>query len=185
MDDAGRWADDYNALPQDQPLFWLEEPQVTRVRILVGRGSETDLRLALKILEALDEIVNRTYNTRFKIKVLALRALALDAQGNALRPIGISQSIELSQPGGFIRVYIDLGAPMQAMLSRLAGQSLVVGWGPPGAQGPTAGAQGSLLLERRALLLERRAPLRGPFTASWQPSPVLGTGSRLAMTNSK
>jgi LuxR family transcriptional regulator, maltose regulon positive regulatory protein len=128
VDDAGRWADAYNAPPPDQPLIWLEEPQVTRVRILVARRSTADLQLALQILDVLDEIAGRTYNTRYKIRILALRALALGAQGNvpdALRVLG--QSVELAQPGGFIRVFIDLGDPMQALLSQLAGQDLSAG----------------------------------------------------------
>ena len=35
--------------------------------------------LALQILDVLDEIAERTHNTRYKIEILALRALALDA----------------------------------------------------------------------------------------------------------
>ena len=61
--------------------MWLEEPQMTRVRALVARGTDADLRLALQILDVLNEIVDRTHNTRYKIEILALRALALDAQG--------------------------------------------------------------------------------------------------------
>jgi LuxR family transcriptional regulator, maltose regulon positive regulatory protein len=138
MDAAGRWAGAFTDLPPDQPFMWLEEPQVTRAQVLVARGGDDDLRLALQILDALDEIADRTHNTCHKIEVLALRALALDAQGNSAdADRALCQSIDLSQPGGFIRVYLDLGAPMQAMLSRLAGYGTVVG------QSSAAGAQGS------------------------------------------
>ena len=81
LEGAGRWADTFTDPPPDQPLMWLEEPQVTRARILVARGAEADLQLALQILDVLDEIAERTHNTRYKIEILALRALALDAQG--------------------------------------------------------------------------------------------------------
>ena len=77
LEGASRWADAFTDLPPDQPMVWLEEPQVTRVRVLVARGTDADLRLALQILDVLDEIVERTYNTRYKIEILALRALAL------------------------------------------------------------------------------------------------------------
>ena len=67
--------------------MWLEEPQVTRVRVLVARGGETDLHLAMQILDVLDEIADRTHNLRYKIEILALRALALDARGKPAKPM--------------------------------------------------------------------------------------------------
>ena len=60
LEGAGYWVDSFTDPPPDQPLLWLEEPQVTRARILLARGGEADLRLALQILDALDEIVERT-----------------------------------------------------------------------------------------------------------------------------
>jgi LuxR family maltose regulon positive regulatory protein len=125
LEGAGRWADTFTDPPPDQPLLWLEEPQVTRARILVARGAEADLRLARQTLDVLDEITERTHNTRYKIEILALRALALDAQGETSAAESIlMQAVDLSRPGGFIRVFVDLGKPMQEMLRRLAKQGL-------------------------------------------------------------
>ncbi len=83
LEGAGIWADTFTGPPPDQPLMWLEEPQVTRARLLLERGTDADLELALQILEALDEIAERTHNIRYKIEILALRALALDGQGQS------------------------------------------------------------------------------------------------------
>jgi LuxR family maltose regulon positive regulatory protein len=128
LEGAGRWVDTLTDLPPDQPLMWLEEPQVSRVRILLARGGESDVILALKILDVLGEITERTHNTRYKIEILALRALVLDAV--AQRAVGetsqadavLQQAVDLARLGGFIRVFVDLGVPMQAMLRRLASQ---------------------------------------------------------------
>jgi LuxR family transcriptional regulator, maltose regulon positive regulatory protein len=123
LEGAGRWADAFTSLPPDRALMWLEEPEVTRARILVARGSDADLRLALQILDVLDEIAERTYNTRYKIEILALRALALDAQGNATEASAVlRQAVDLARLGGFIRVFADLGVRMQQMLCRVAEQ---------------------------------------------------------------
>ena len=132
LDGAGRWADAFNDLPPDQPMVWLEEPQVTRVRVLLARGSDADLRLALQILDVLDEIADRTHTTRYKIEILALRALALDARGQntpgetrsaiAAANAVLKQAVDLARPGGFIRVFVDLGKPMPEMLRRIARQ---------------------------------------------------------------
>ena len=128
LEGAGNWADAFTDPPPDGALLWLEEPQVTRAHILVARGADADLRLALQILDVLYEIAERTHNTHFKIEILALRALALDAV--AQRAVGetsaadaeLKQAVELARSGGFIRVFVDLGQPMQSMLHRLRQQ---------------------------------------------------------------
>jgi LuxR family maltose regulon positive regulatory protein len=74
-------------------------------------------------LDILDEIADRTHNTRYKIEVLALRALALFTQQKAGEAESIlKQAVDLSRPGGFIRVFVDLGKPMKDMLRQLAKQ---------------------------------------------------------------
>jgi LuxR family maltose regulon positive regulatory protein len=133
LESAGAWVDSIVDPPPDMALLWLEEPQVTRARILVARGTPTDLQLALQVLGVLYEIAERTHNTRYKIEILALHALALDAL--ASRALGqdsrvetsagdaeLKQALDLARPGGFIRVFVDLGKPMQAMLLRLEKQ---------------------------------------------------------------
>jgi LuxR family transcriptional regulator, maltose regulon positive regulatory protein len=123
VDAAGAWADTLTGLPPDQALMWLEEPQVTRARILVSRGLETDLRLALQILDELEDIASRTHNTRYRIEVLTLRALAREAAGETLRAeADLKLAMDLARPGGFTRIFIDLGRPMQEMLQRMAKQ---------------------------------------------------------------
>jgi LuxR family maltose regulon positive regulatory protein len=127
LDSAGKWVDTFTDLPPDQPLLWLEEPQLTRTRILVARGAEADLRSALQVLDTLDEIAERTYNTRFKIEIMAWRSLALDAQGDDNEAGAVlKKAVELAKPGGFLRVFVDSGKPMQAMLRRLAHQGDLV-----------------------------------------------------------
>jgi LuxR family maltose regulon positive regulatory protein len=137
LEGAGRWVDTLTDLPPDQPLMWLEEPQVSRVRILLARGGESDVILALKILDVLGEITERTHNTRYKIEILALRALALDAtaRGAEAQPAvretsqadaALRQAVDLARLGGFIRVFVDLGVSMQALLRRLASQGHLV-----------------------------------------------------------
>ncbi len=120
LEKAGRWVDTLTDLPPNQPLIWLEEPQVTRARILVVRGEDADLRLAAEILDTLEEIADRTFNTRFKIQVLTLRALVLEAQGeNSQATTVLEQAVDLGKPGGFTRVFVDLGKSMKAMLQQL------------------------------------------------------------------
>jgi LuxR family maltose regulon positive regulatory protein len=123
LEGAGRWVDAFTDPLPDQPLMWLEEPQVTRARILLAIGKEADLQLALQIIDTLEDITERTHNIRCKIEILALRALALEAQREtAEAEAALKQAVDLARPGGFIRVFVDLGPPMQVMLRRLAKQ---------------------------------------------------------------
>ena len=127
MEGPGHWADAFTVPPPDQPFVWLEEPRVTRARVLVARGKEADLQLALQILDTLEDIAERTYNTRYKIEMLALRALALHAQGETSAAYAVlKQALDLGRPGCFIRVFVDLGVPMRAMLQRLVEQEHTV-----------------------------------------------------------
>ena len=97
---------------------------VTRVRVLLARGGEADLQLANHILDTLNEVADRTHNLRYKIEILALRALVLDARGETVAADAVLREvIDFALPGDFIRVFVDLGKPMQSMLRRLAKQS--------------------------------------------------------------
>ena len=44
LEGARRWVETFSSPPPDQPIIWLEEPQVTRARILLARGAESDLQ---------------------------------------------------------------------------------------------------------------------------------------------
>jgi LuxR family maltose regulon positive regulatory protein len=51
---------------------------------------------------------------------MAMRALALQAQGKVGESLAeLGQAVELSKTGGFLRVFVDLGAQVQAMLVKL------------------------------------------------------------------
>jgi LuxR family maltose regulon positive regulatory protein len=127
LDDAGNWVDTFTGPPPDQPLLWFEEPQVTRVRVLLARGADADLRMAMQLLDILDDIAERTCNTRYKIEILSLRALALDRQRETSQALTVlEQALDFARLGGFIRVFVDPGKPMQEMLQRLSQQGYAV-----------------------------------------------------------
>jgi LuxR family transcriptional regulator, maltose regulon positive regulatory protein len=144
---AGRWADTFSVPVPDQPLLWAANSHMTKACILIARHTtaqgenaathrpgclsaagtnstiNADLESACAILDALYATAERTHNERFKIEIQAIRALALDLQGDsAAAQAALRQAVELARPGGFVRVFLDLGRPMQALLERLAQQ---------------------------------------------------------------
>jgi LuxR family transcriptional regulator, maltose regulon positive regulatory protein len=120
---AAHWADEFTASVPDQAWPWQDPPHLIKARILLARGTAADVRSALEILAALHEVAERSHNMRLLIEILALLALALgaDRQASDARD-ALLAAVDLARPGGFVRPFVDLGAPMQEALGRLAGQ---------------------------------------------------------------
>ena len=101
------------------PYFYA--PQLTLPKILLAQDTPASRRQAAVELSRLYAFVTAIHNTRFTIEVLALQALCEHAQGheqNALTVLG--QAVTLAQPGGFVRVFLDLGPALADLLRRLA-----------------------------------------------------------------
>jgi len=120
---ALRWADGYATPAPDRLLNWLQDPHLARARLLLARGADDDLQTALDITASLLELAGRNFSTRFQIDILSLRAVAFAAQGNIAAALAaLRQAVQLASPGGFLRVFVDLGPPMQTLLLQLAAQ---------------------------------------------------------------
>jgi LuxR family maltose regulon positive regulatory protein len=123
LESAVRWADDFAAPAPDLAWPWHDPPHLIKVRILLARGTAADVQSALELLAALGAVAERSHNVRLLIEILALRALALDAAGQADDArAALLAAVDLARPGGFLRAFLDLGAPMQAALRPLAAQ---------------------------------------------------------------
>ena len=73
------------------------------------------------MLSRLHTFVTSTHNTRFTIEVLALQALLFHAEGQLQDALAVlEQAVKLAQPGGLLRVFVDLGPTMANLLRRLA-----------------------------------------------------------------
>jgi LuxR family maltose regulon positive regulatory protein len=55
------------------------------------------------------------------IEILLLRALALEAQGDSLGALAmLERALTLAAPEGYVRIFVDEGAPMAALLAPIA-----------------------------------------------------------------
>ena len=117
---ALRWADGFTTPVSYHFWHWLQNPHLAKAHILLARGTAADVRSALELTAALNELAEDTFSLRFQIDVLALRAVALAAQDGADAALAtLRQAVELAQPGGFIRPFVDLGSPMRTLLLHL------------------------------------------------------------------
>ncbi len=103
------------ALLENPPL---EIEQLTYARLLMTLGNAAE---ALSILQALTGLQEKSGRERALIGNLALQAVCLRSQGHmdeALRTL--ARALLLAEPEGFVRVFIQEGPPMAALL-RTAG----------------------------------------------------------------
>jgi LuxR family maltose regulon positive regulatory protein len=112
---------DRNIRRAPMPLFYA--PGFTLVEILLAQGTPASLAEAARLLARLREVVQDTHNTRFQIEALALQALLHDARREQSAAMeALAQAVALAEPGGVIRVFVDLGPRMAALLHQLAAQ---------------------------------------------------------------
>ncbi len=112
---------DFESFP---PLWFFYTPQLTPVRLLLAEKTPESLEAALAALNQLDEFLRRVHRKTVRIDALSLQALVLDAQCAEPAALGkLAEAVELAAPGGIIRSFVDLGAPMADLLTRLSRKS--------------------------------------------------------------
>ena len=112
---------DFNARP---PLWFYYVSQLTPIKILLAQQTPSHLEQAQSNLEQFEEDIHALNRKTIHIDVLALQALAYEAQENWQKAAEkLDMALRLAQPGGFIRNFVDLGPPMASLMSRLQKQN--------------------------------------------------------------
>jgi len=118
--EAYRWAMqcDHRFPLSSMPAFY--SSQFSLVRVLIDQGTPESLGEAKDLLVEMQAHAKATNNTLHRIKTLALQALLQDALKDETEALDLlSQSVFMTQPGGDLRLYVDLGPRMASLLSRL------------------------------------------------------------------
>jgi LuxR family maltose regulon positive regulatory protein len=124
---AQHWADTVT-LDEDMENFSaLEIPSLTWARIRIQEREPNCVQEAVDILNLRLQGAENRHNIRRQIQTLAHLALAYQALGQTEEALGIlDRAIIISQPGGFIRTFLDMGPQMSGMLRQLASQGVAV-----------------------------------------------------------
>ncbi|MGE5602788.1 MAG: LuxR C-terminal-related transcriptional regulator [Nitrososphaerales archaeon] len=122
--EAHRWATSFDPATPLVPLTTFSVPHILRAGILVAEASPSSLAAAARDLARLHDFAASMHSIRYLIEVLALQALIHDGQGNQSAAFAaLEQALDLAEPGGLIRVFVDLGPSMAALLGRLVVRS--------------------------------------------------------------
>jgi len=117
---ASQWADKIDPVPPFTPIWEFLAPHLTLVKVWLAQNTPASYEKAGQLLARLNDYLAETHNTRFLIDTLALQALLADVNGDQAAALYLLESsLKLAQPSGFIRVFLDLGQQVAALLSRM------------------------------------------------------------------
>jgi LuxR family maltose regulon positive regulatory protein len=115
--------------PSENMLFWLEIPVLTHCRALLAEGSDASLEEAEKRLQEYLQLNQDNHNTCQMIGVSVLLAMVYQRQEKANKALSVlKKAVIMAQPGGFLRPFIELGAPMVELLKQLAKHQKIKGF---------------------------------------------------------
>ena len=109
------------------PAYHLHEiEQATLARVYLAQSKPDE---ALKILEPLLMGAESLGRKGSLIEVLALQALAFQAQGDVERALSaLERALSLAEPEGYVRVFLDEGEPMVRLLRQAASRGVAPGY---------------------------------------------------------
>ncbi|MEA3337947.1 MAG: LuxR C-terminal-related transcriptional regulator [Chloroflexota bacterium] len=117
---ASQWASQFTTPPPMEQMFRFYAPHFTLLKVWLGQNTSSSRQRAGGLLGQLKAFLERTHNTRFLMETLAFQALLDDGEGrrgDAVTALG--KAVELAEPGGFIRLFVDLGPQMARLLAKL------------------------------------------------------------------
>jgi LuxR family maltose regulon positive regulatory protein len=162
---AARWAGASGLNVDDDLEYSRHTEYLTLARVLSALGPEGSsgrpLDDALVLLDRLLRSAEEGRRMGSVIEILALRALALQARCESSEALVVlERALALAEPEGYVRLFVDEGTPMEALLSKLLKAR---SRGPRDAQRPPS------LGYVRSLLAEFEAPYAGNA-----PPPPIG-----------
>lgn len=110
---ASRWADLYVANSAAEPALRHEAKQIALARVYIARD---EYEMAGPVLNAVIETARVLGHRLHLMRALALRALVQKNQELSFR--ALEEALEIAEPEGFVRLFVDEGEPMRLRLER-------------------------------------------------------------------
>ncbi|TCJ20020.1 helix-turn-helix transcriptional regulator [Rubrobacter taiwanensis] len=117
VEPAARWMREYEAT-EDYLSYPRHFERITMARVTLAEGRSGE---ALDLIDRLLEGARSEGRSEHEIELLALRARALDGQGDRSEAlISLKRALSLAEPAGFVSLFVEEGPPVAALLAALA-----------------------------------------------------------------
>jgi LuxR family maltose regulon positive regulatory protein len=138
---ASQWAEQCGlSLEEAQPSYLHEQEYLTLVRVRVAQRREFPIRqdssytqpVLVQVLDLLERLCKQAeHNARMNsvIELLILQALALQVQGKRASALKtLERVLVLAEPEGYMRVFLDEGAPLIALLRQASAHGIAASY---------------------------------------------------------
>jgi LuxR family maltose regulon positive regulatory protein len=125
------WAGQSGLSPDDAELPYPREREyLVLARTYIAQGREDPARPflpdALSLLDRLLKDAESKARMGSALEILILRSLALDARGDHKEALAVlERALVLAEPEGYIRLFVDEGAPMLALLQQASRRGII------------------------------------------------------------
>ena len=118
--EAYRWAETSGVfVPLPAPHAHV--PALTLAIIFVAQDTPASRQRARQLLAQMADYFTSIHDTVIRIRILALQVLLHCAEGDEPQALAVlEQSIALAEPGGFLRLFVDLGPQLKPLFAALA-----------------------------------------------------------------
>lgn len=144
-----------------------ETASLTQAMVHIVAGTTAQRRQAMADLGRLQALAEASRATWHLIRILALQAIAFDLEGQTEAAlVALQRTVVLGRPGQVVASFVELGAPIQRLLQRLAERDvepvyvrhLLAAFPAQPAAGPAQVAGGAGGLAAQASLVEPLSP---------------------------
>ncbi len=95
------------------------------IKLLIYQGSSEGLQRAAQLIERQKELLQQLHNKRFLAEIHALEAMLKSSTGHISEAkASLKVALQLAQPGGLVRLFVDLGPKMAEVLQAYQGSPL-------------------------------------------------------------
>ena len=118
---AKHWLQSFDdQTPLATMFVWLENPCITKARVLLAIGSDDSLQYACKLLESTKSELESLHNTCQQFEIIPLLALNYYKQNRIDRVLDVlKEMINLTNSNNWIQPFVELGTPMKNMLIQI------------------------------------------------------------------
>jgi LuxR family maltose regulon positive regulatory protein len=130
--EARVWAQRAGLLPTDELTYVREFEHTTLARLLVAEADDGEAEIlpaALALLERLLTAAEQGRRDGSRLEILVVQALARDAAGNRVSAFAaLDAAIDIAEPEGYVRVFLDEGPSMTRLLKAAEKRSKAPGY---------------------------------------------------------